>query len=350
MKILTLGAIWSSLLVPLFVSTAGFAANAQTPTLHARLARSLPSHNAPGRDVAFSPDSKILASAGVDSVVRLWSVPDGKLIGTLRHPIGVTVIAFAPDGRSLVTGSYDAIIRVWRLDDRTVVKTLTGHNGTIWGLDVSSDGQLIASSGEDKTAKIWRMSDGSLLRTLTGHSLNIWKAVFTPDSRYLATGSFDETARIWRVSDGQLIRILRGHTEAVVGLDVSGDGNTIATSGDDSSVRLWRLSDGRLLRILTGGSQHIYAVSFSGDSRWLASGGREKNAFMTFWKQITGNRVKGGNSPTIRLWRVSDGALQQRLADNDDDVVSVAISPDGNWLSATSSDGGVKLWSLSVRQ
>lgn len=76
-------------------------ASAQARPLHATLERSLPSHSAPGRDVAFSPDSKILASAGVDSVVKLWSVPDGKLIAALRHPMGVTAIAFSPDGKFL---------------------------------------------------------------------------------------------------------------------------------------------------------------------------------------------------------------------------------------------------------
>lgn len=84
-------------------------------------------------------------------------------------------------------------------------------------------------------------------------------------------------------------------------------------------------------------------------SKWLASAGREKSAAGTFWKQITGNRFKGGNSPTVRLWRVSDGALQQAIADNDDDVFAVAISPNGRWMAATSNDGGIKLWRLSAR-
>src|SRR5689334_15138630 len=97
---------------------------AQSPKLHARLDWSIRAHNAPGRDVAFSPDARILASAGVDSVVRLWSVADKKLIATLRHPIGVTAIVFTPDGKSLVTGAYDGTVRVWNLDSRSLVRSL----------------------------------------------------------------------------------------------------------------------------------------------------------------------------------------------------------------------------------
>src|SRR4051794_107856 len=97
---------------------------AQSSTLHAQLDWSIRAHSAPGRDVAFSPDSRIIASAGVDSVVRLWNVSNKKLIATLPHPIGVTAIAFTPDGKSIVSGAYDGMVRIWNLDTRSVVRTL----------------------------------------------------------------------------------------------------------------------------------------------------------------------------------------------------------------------------------
>jgi WD40 repeat protein len=164
------------------------------------------------------------------------------------------------------------------------------------------------------------------------------------------SGSFDRTAKVWRTDTGALERTLTGHGQAVVGVAVSPMGDVLATSGDDSTVRVWRLADGGLVHVLTGGSDHVYSVAFSPDGLWLASGGREKGALGTLWKQVAGGRLRGARSPTVRLWRVRDGWLQQALAEHGDDVWSVALSPDGTRLATASDDRTVKVWRLEARE
>ena len=65
--------------------------------------------------VAFSPDSKILASASRDGAVRLWDVATHRQIGKplTVHAGGVTSVAFSPDGTTLATGSEDGTVRLW---------------------------------------------------------------------------------------------------------------------------------------------------------------------------------------------------------------------------------------------
>jgi WD40 repeat protein len=111
-------------------------------------------------------------------------------------------------------------------------------------------------------------------------------------------------------------------------------------------LRLWRVSDGSQVRALPG-SDHIYGVAFSRDGKWIATGGRARGNIATLWQQVFGNRLLGGNGKTARLWRVSDGALQQELSGHSDDVWSVALSSDGRWLATSSEDKTVILWALS---
>ncbi len=320
---------------------------ASGPALRAHLHNTLTGHSAEARQVTFSPDAQVLASSSVDGMVKLWSVSDGQLIRTLSHPEGVTSISFSPDGQLLASGSYDHAVRLWLTNNGTLLRTLTGHEGTVWSVAVSPDGQSIASSGEDKTVKLWRLSDGVLLRTCSGHNLNVWSVDFSPDGQWLASGSFDKTVKLWRVETGTLVRSLSGHTQAVVHVAFSPNGELLASGGDDSSIRLWRVQDGKLVDTLNGGTDHVYTVAFSPDGQWLASGGRGQSALGTLWKQIVGPRFSAKGS-TVRLWRVSDGALQQVLSEHSDDVWSVAFSSDGRWLASGSEDKMVKLWQLET--
>jgi WD40 repeat protein len=183
------------------------------------------------------------------------------------------------------------------------------------------------------------------LKTLRGHTLNVWHVAFSPDGSLIASGSFDKTIKIWRSDSGSLVRTLAGSKEAVVGIDFSPNGQMLASGGDDSSIRIWRVSDGALLRTIET-PNHVYSVAFSADGQWLASGGRERGALGTLWKQIAG--PSSTPDPTVRLWRVRDGALLQELAGHSDEVMHVALSRDGKWLASSSDDRTVALWRLQT--
>ncbi len=58
--------------------------------------------------VAFSPDSKYLASGSNDHMINLWSVKLQKEVGGLLwHSESIGSVVFSPDGKYLASGGCD---------------------------------------------------------------------------------------------------------------------------------------------------------------------------------------------------------------------------------------------------
>jgi len=69
------------------------------------------------KNLAFSPNSEWLATAGVDGRVKIWDTASGVEVHTLAgHWQSVDDVAFAPDGRTLASIESRTCVKLWRLD------------------------------------------------------------------------------------------------------------------------------------------------------------------------------------------------------------------------------------------
>ncbi|MBI1832643.1 MAG: WD40 repeat domain-containing protein [Planctomycetes bacterium] len=83
--------------------------------------RAMPGHSGQGlppavKALAFSPDGKLLASAGQDKHVRLWTVSTGEKAREWKLNVEPRALAFSSDGRHLAIGNSDGTIYLLRLE------------------------------------------------------------------------------------------------------------------------------------------------------------------------------------------------------------------------------------------
>jgi WD40 repeat protein len=239
-----------------------------------RVVRTLTGHTERVWDVAFSPDSTLLASAAGDKTVRFREVPNGRHVHTLTgHTNGVGGVAFSPDGRLLASAGFDQTVRLWEVVTGAEVRTLTGHAGQVRAVAFSPDGTLLASASWDTTVRLWEVATGANVRTLTGHTDHVHGVGFSPDGTLLASAASDRTVRLWEVATGANVRTLTGHTKWVYGVAFSPDGTLLASGGGDEVVRLWEVATGANVGTLTGHTKWVWGVAFSPDGTLLAAGG-----------------------------------------------------------------------------
>jgi WD40 repeat protein len=306
-------------------------------------------------DVAFSSDGKFLAApAGAEvyvwdmsSVARGVSTPCFPLRG---HTDAVLRVAFSPDGRYLASAGMDTKVIIWSLTPTarqshdpeeppqftrvlTPHLTLDGHTQRVTGLAFSPDGQQVASASCD-SIKLWDATSGEELFCFSAEAPARWGPAvsFSPDGRHLASGAFNCTVKLWDVRTGQEFRCLAWHTGSVYSIAFSPDGRHLASAGSDHVVVVWDIETDRQLHLFRMEDEVApWGMAFSPDGCRLALGG-------------------GLYSGTVIVYDVMNGQRLLRLQSHVQRAVSVTWSPDGRRLASCSLDRTVKLWETETGQ
>ncbi|MEO7735103.1 MAG: protein kinase [Kofleriaceae bacterium] len=257
---------------------------------------------------AVSANGKIAAIARGETV-ELYSLPEGRLVRTVRHAASVTAVRFgtsdgtlasgSSDGQVLLTSeaghteqvrppaSGDAIDAVSILPDgRLLVADLgrrlalldphlhtvlaeMGLPTRVQALRTSPDGQraiTIPVVSSPSAPILWDLEHGQEIARLEGHNAQVYSAQFVGDGHEILTAGTDGAARAWDGATGQLRQTYFGTTTLLVDAARSRDGALVVAVSGDGVMRFWDAATGNSLWALRAHTSMISGVHFEGDT------------------------------------------------------------------------------------
>ena len=198
----------------------------------------------------------------------------------------------------------------------------------------SKDGKWLAAAvgARDRPGKVmlWKLQEPNTPALVLEHPLAVRALAFHPSGKLLATGCEDQQVRLFDLeSDTPAAVILKpegskkAHTRAVTAVTFSPDGQWLASAGNEETIFLWNVLERALDKELIGKDDDVTSLAFSPDSALLASG-------------------------SVRLWSVASGN-HVVLGHNKGWTRAVAFSPDGKLVASGSDDKVVRLWDVQAR-
>lgn len=272
-------------------------------------------HDGAIRYMAFLPGSNVFYSSGVDGKILRWDLNGNvKQYHTLINNNFINrSLTISPNGRWLACGTTSTGIQLFNLNTGDVTpELLEGHKSWVDALVFAPDSKGLFSSSTDKSIIYYDLIEGTRSVFITMASTKVRCMAVSPAGRFLFGGTDDGKLLRWNIDTKEETVIYNSPGNTIFAVSINSTGSRIAFVDKKGSLRIVDARTNNILRSVTAHSGRIMDVKFSPNDRQIATASVDK---------------------TVKIWDANN--LSNRpvtINKHEDFVLSVAFSPDGNYL------------------
>jgi WD40 repeat protein len=327
-------------------------AAAETPRVGPFLRIDPGTHTALVRGAAFDAAKERVYTASDDKTIRVWQLPSGKLLSTLRIPIlegaegQIYAISLSSDGRWLAVGGWTgwdwerkASVYIFDTQTEQMVQRLAVAPWTITSLRFAPDGEHLAVGmhGEGGLVIVQR-STGKVVASDTAYRNKVMDMDFDPYGRLFTIG-LDGFVRLYKQDFSLLARRAAQAAKDPVAIRVSPDGERVSLGFADAAVlELLSTRDlgtiAQLKAPASAGQKDFVTVAWSGDGQYIYAAGDAGagRADVFRWplkggaanlSNVAPQGIEASSARINELWQLSKGR-----------VLYVTDAPSVGWIEA----------------
>jgi eukaryotic-like serine/threonine-protein kinase len=224
-----------------------------------------------GIETARFSNTGLVASGGVDSTVYVWNSTTGKVVNSFSdQKYVVSSVAFSPDSKYLATASWDNKVVIHPLKSSEKPVTIEGHKIRISDVVFSPNGKILASIDTSKRLYLWNPISGNKIKEVPLSHIPVIIA-FSTTGKKIYVGGYSGMFGIYNLKTGKITYKSGIDAKYILDIKFSSDGKLCYIAGYMNDILVMNIKTEKIIKKIKISGKFVNNIALSNDGKYIAS-------------------------------------------------------------------------------